>query len=80
MVQVVSRWFLNAVVPLNPRPVDVRFVADKMAQITCLSPGHFEGKTPREGHQGCLVLARQRPGSPATCNPEETGLPGLPVS
>ena len=21
--------------------------------------GHFEGKTPREGHQGCLVLARQ---------------------
>ena len=26
------------------------------------------------------VLARQRPGSPVTCNPEETGLPGLPVS
>jgi len=25
---------------------------------------HFEGKTPREGHQGCLVLARQCPGSP----------------
>ena len=42
--------------------------------------GHFEGKTPREGHQGVLVLARQCPGSPGTCNPEETGLPGLPVS
>ena len=42
--------------------------------------GHFEGKTPREGHQGALVLARQCPGSPDTCNPEETGLPGLPVS
>ena len=44
--------------------------------------GHFEGKTPtpREGHQGGLVLARQCPGSPGTCNPEETGLPGLPVS
>jgi len=27
--------------------------------------GHFEGKTPREGHQGGLVLARQYPGSPA---------------
>ena len=27
-----------------------------------------------------LVLARQCPGSPDTCNPEETGLPGLPVS
>jgi len=42
--------------------------------------GHFEGKTPLEFHQGGLVLARQCPGSPGTCNPEETGLPGLPVS
>jgi len=42
--------------------------------------GHFEGKTPREGHQWGLVLARQCPGSPGTCNPEETGLPGLPIS
>jgi len=39
-----------------------------------------EGKTPREGHQGGLVLARQCPGSPGTCNPEETGLPGLLMS
>jgi len=42
--------------------------------------GHFEGKTPREGHQGGLVLAGQCPGSPGTWNPQETGLPGLPVS
>jgi len=42
--------------------------------------GHFEGKMPREVHQGGFVLARQYPGSPGTCNPEETGLPGLPVS
>ena len=41
---------------------------------------HFEGKTPWEVHQGGLVLARQCPGSPGTCNPEETGLSGLPVS
>ena len=41
---------------------------------------HFEGKTPRQVHQGGFVLARQCPGSPGTCNPEETGLPGLPVS
>ena len=34
----------------------------------------------REGHQGGLVLARQCPGSPGTCNPEENGLPGLVVS
>jgi len=42
--------------------------------------GHFEGKKPREGHQGGLVLARQCPRSPGTCNLEETGLPGLPIS
>jgi len=42
--------------------------------------GHFEGKTPREDHQGGLVLARQCPCSPGTCNPEETDLSGLSVS
>ena len=40
---------------------------------------YFEGKTLREGLQGGLVLARQCPGSTGTCNPEETGLPGLPM-
>ena len=39
----------------------------------------FDGKTSRESHQGGLVLA-QCPGSPGTYNPEETGLPGLPMS
>jgi hypothetical protein len=34
----------------------------------------------REGHQGDLVLAKQYPGSPGTYNPEETGLPWLPIS
>ena len=38
--------------------------------------GHFEGKMQWEG----LVLAWQCPGSRGTCNPEETSLPGLPVS
>ena len=41
---------------------------------------HFKGKTPREVHQGGLVLARQYPISPDTCKPVETGLPWLPVS
>ena len=60
----------------------------QMAKISMRSITHlrwcnwrkFEGKTPREIHQGCLVLARQCPGSPGACNPEETGLPGLPMS
>ena len=38
----------------------------------------FEGKAPQEVHQKGLVLAWQCPGSPGTCNPEETGLPVLP--
>jgi len=42
--------------------------------------GHFEGKTPQESHQVGLVLARQCPSSLGTCNPEETGLPGLSMS
>ena len=36
--------------------------------------------TLREGHLGGLVLAQECPSSLGTCNPEETGLPGLPVS
>jgi hypothetical protein len=39
--------------------------------------GHFEGKTSKEVHQGCLVLAWQCPSSLGICNTEETGLPGL---
>jgi len=39
-----------------------------------------EKRRPREGHHRGLVLARQCPDSPSTCNPEENGLPGLPVS
>jgi len=42
--------------------------------------GHFEGKMLQEGHQMGLVLERQCPCSPVTFNPEETGLPRLPVS
>jgi len=32
-----------------------------------------------KGH-GKVINAQQCPGSPGTCNPEETGLPGLPLS
>jgi len=39
-----------------------------------------EKRRSREGRQVGLVLALKCPGSPGTCNPEETGLPGLPVS
>jgi hypothetical protein len=41
---------------------------------------YFEGKTPRVVHLGILVLALQCPDSLGTYNPEETGLPVLPMS
>ena len=38
-------------------------------------------KEKRRGNvTGCVVLTRQSPCSQDICNPEETGLPGLPVS
>jgi hypothetical protein len=42
----------------------------------------LEGKTPtaREVYQVGIVLAQQCSCSPVTCNPQETGLPGLPKS
>ena len=40
----------------------------------------FWRKNAAGNHQGGLVLARQCPASPATCNPKETGLPVLPMS
>ena len=40
----------------------------------------FWRKRPRKDHQVCLVLARQYPESPVTCNPEESGLLGNLVS
>jgi len=58
--------------------------SDNQRGVLLISAGaiewHFAGKAPREVHKGGLVLARQCPGSPGTCNPEETVLPGLPVS
>ena len=39
--------------------------------------GNFEGKTPREAHKEGLVIARQCPDSPGTCNPEELAYLGF---
>jgi len=40
----------------------------------------FERKTQRGNSPRVSFIAWQCPGSPGTCNPEETGLPGLPMS
>jgi hypothetical protein len=41
---------------------------------------YFEGKTPWEFHQACLVTLLQCPVTPDTCYPKQTGLPELPLS
>jgi len=65
------------------------FITFQRAKLSTRSIAHIilaqlkdilKEKAPREGHQEGLVLARKCPGSPGTCNPEKTGVPGLPVS
>ena len=82
----------NSLEKFSPRIFGIKTVSSSLSSkgpnchrgVLLISAGSiewdFDGKTPREGHQGGLVLARQCPGSLGTCNPEETGLPGLPVS
>ena len=75
-VLVSSFWDQDGILLINYLPKGQTINAEYYSSLLV----HFERKTPREGHQGGLVLARQCSGSPGTCNPEETGLPGLPVS
>jgi len=41
---------------------------------------HFVRQMWLEVHHSGLVLVRKCPGSPGTCNPDQTGLPWLPLS
>jgi len=61
----------------NGQTINTEYYSSLLVQLKDILK---EKRRPREGHQGCLVLPRQCPGSPGTCNPEETGLPGFPVS
>jgi len=72
-------WDQDGVLLINCLPKGQTINAGVLLISAGAIEGHFEGKMPRECHQGGLVLERQCPGSPGTCNPEETGLPGLPV-
>jgi hypothetical protein len=47
--------------------------------VLLIPAGAIEGNTPQEYHQRGLILARQCPDSLVTFNPEETGLPWIPV-
>jgi len=60
----------------NGHTINAEYYSSLLVQLKNTVKEKRSGKE----HQRGLVLARQCPGSPGTCNPEETGLPGLPVS
>jgi len=74
-------WDQNGIPLIDYLPKDQTINAEYYSSLLVQLKDIFkEKRTPREGHQGGLVLARQCPGSPGVCNPEETGPPGFPVS
>ena len=73
-------WCKNPLEIFSPRFFGIKTASFSLIifqRAKLLIEGHFEGKTPREGHQVCLVLAQQCPGSPGTCNPEELAYLGF---
>ena len=56
--------------------INVEYYSSLLVQLKDILKEKHRGKVTKGG----LVLAWQCPVSPATCNPEETVLPGLPVS
>ena len=56
--------------------INAEYYSSLLVQLKDILKEKRRGKVTKEG----LVLARQCPGSQGTCNPEETGLPGLPMS
>jgi len=56
--------------------INAEYYSSLLVQLKDILKGKRRGKFTKWG----LVIAQQCPGSPGTYNPEETGLPGLPVS
>jgi len=74
-------WDQDGILLIHYLPQDQTINADNYSPLLVQLKGILKVKRrPREGHQGGLVLAQQCPGSPGTCNPEETGLPGISAS
>ena len=56
--------------------INAEYYSSLLVQLKDILKKKLRGKVTKQG----LVLARKCPGSPGTCNPEETGLTGLPLS
>ena len=73
-------WDQDGILLIDYLPKGQTINAEYYSSLLVQLKDILKENTPREGHQGGLVLARHCPGSPGTCNPEETGLPELPLS
>ena len=69
-------WAQDGTLLIHYLPRDQTINAEYYASLRMQLKDIFKRKV----HQWGLVLARQCPGSRGTSNPEETGLPGLPMS
>jgi len=73
-------WDQDGILLIDYLPKGQTINAECYSSLLVQLKDTLKEKKLREFHQVFLVLARQCPDSPDTCNPEETGLPGLPVS
>jgi len=72
-------WDQDGILPIDYLPKGQIINAEYYSSLLVQLKNILKEKCRAEVHQGGLVLARRCPGSPGTSNPEETGLPGLPV-
>jgi len=74
-------WDQDGILPIDYLPkgqtINAEYYASLLVQLKDILK---EKRRARKVTKGVVFIARQCPGSPGTCNPEETGLPGLPVS
>ena len=73
-------WDKDGILLIDYLPKGQTINAEYYSSLLVQMKDILKEKTPREFHQVGLVLVRQFPGSPSTCNPEETGLSELPMS
>jgi len=73
-------WDQDGILLIDYLPKGQTINAEYYSSLLVQMKDIFLRKTLREGYQGGLVLARQCPSSSGTCNPDKTGLSGLPMS
>jgi len=73
-------WDQDGIVPIDYLPKGQTVNAEYYSSLLVQLKDNLKEKCRGKFTKVVLFLARQTPGSTGTYNPEETGLPGLPVS